>query len=112
VIPCESYPESARALEIEPESVEDFLAKQLAQARPVPDLIIANPPRGGLGEQVCAHLVALAPARLHVMSCNPDTLAADLDRLRPRYRLVGLRGYDTLPQTAHLELVAWLRRTD
>ena len=56
-------------------------------------------------------LLALAAPRVHVMSCNPATLRADLDRLAPGYELDFLRGYDTLPQTPHVEVVAWLRAT-
>ena len=62
--------------------------------------------------QVCAELLRLAPPRLHIMSCGPASLARDLDALTggltPRFRLVTLRAYDTLPHTPHLELVAWL----
>lgn len=105
---CEAYPESAAALALAPETAEHFLARQ--QQRP--DLVIANPPREGLGPQVCAELLRLAPPRLHIMSCGPASLARDLDALTggltPRFRLVTLRAYDTLPHTPHLELVAWL----
>ena len=63
-----------------------------------------------MGPEVCAALRELAAPRVHLMSCNAQTLAADLERLAPDYELEGLRGYDTLPQTPHLELVAFLRR--
>jgi 23S rRNA (uracil1939-C5)-methyltransferase len=107
VIPCESYPESAQALGIEPQGVEEFLR---ARAGERPDLIVANPPRAGLGAAVCERLLDVAAPRVHMMSCNPETLAEDLARLGSAYELERLRGYDTLPQTAHLELVAWLRK--
>ena len=117
VVPCEAYPESAAALGVAPETAEDFCARWLAEGRSTPDLIVANPPRAGLGEQVCAGLRAIGADRIHVMSCNPATLRGDLDRLcaapdgqSAAYELVGVRGYDTLPQTPHVELVAWLRR--
>ena len=110
VVACESYPESAAALGVAPQTAEAFCQEWLAAGRATPELIVANPPRAGLGEQVCAGLLVLAAPRVHVMSCNPATLRADLDRLAPGYELVGLRGYDTLPQTPHVELVAWLRR--
>lgn len=110
VVPCESYPESAAALGVEPQTAEEFCRRWLAEGRPTPELIVANPPRAGLGEAVCAGLLALAAPRVHIMSCNPATLWADLDRLASGYALIGLRGYDTLPQTPHVEVVAWLRR--
>jgi 23S rRNA (uracil1939-C5)-methyltransferase len=110
VVACESYPESAAALGVEPQTAATFCQRWLADARRRPELIVANPPRAGLGDEVCTELLELGAARVHLMSCNPATLRADLDRLAPEYELVGLRGYDTLPQTPHLELVAWLRR--
>jgi 23S rRNA (uracil1939-C5)-methyltransferase len=115
VLPCESYPESARQLGVEPELVEEFLAKILSQPKssPVrhPDLVVANPPRGGLGPTVCGQLNQLHASRLHLMSCNPRSLKEDLAKLtgaEGSYRLIGARAFDTLPQTAHIELVAWL----
>lgn len=110
VVPCESYPESAAALGVEPQTAEQFFQRWRTEGRATPELIVANPPRAGLGEAVCAGLLELGAPRVHVMSCNPATLRADLDRLAPGYALVELRGYDTLPQTPHVELVAWLRR--
>ena len=108
VLACEAYPESAAALALAPETAEHFLARQ--QRRP--DLVIANPPREGLGPQVCAELLRLAAPRLQLMSCGPAALARDLAGLTggrtAAYRLIALRAYDTLPHTPHLELVAWL----
>lgn len=107
---CESHPESAAALGVPAQTAEQFLAAQLEGNGAPPALVVANPPRAGLGEAVCAQLLSLDAPRLHIMSCNPDTLAADLDRLAPGYVLDSLRAYDTLPQTPHVELVARLRR--
>lgn len=107
VVPCESYPESAAALGVEPCSVERFLEAP----REVPALVVANPPRKGLGAGVCEALARLAAPRVHVMSCGPEGLARDLAHLRASgYRLASLAAYDTLPQTPHVELVARLVR--
>ena len=114
VIACESYPESARALGIQPQLVEEFLAEILADAHHphrLADLVVANPPRGGLGPTVCDQLNRLRAPRLHIMSCSPPSLHEDLQRLTGSgggYRLVKARAFDTLPQTAHIEVVAWL----
>jgi len=107
VVPCESYPESARALGVAPKKVVDFLAEENAR----PDLVVANPPRGGMGHRVCDALRALGAPSLHIMSCSAEALARDIEMLcrDGRYTLQGVRAYDTLPQTPHLELVAWLR---
>lgn len=111
VTPCESYPESAERLGVPALRAETFLDER-KQAGEKPTLIVANPPRGGMGDAVCASLLALAPQRISIMSCSAKALKRDLERLAPDYALERLRAYDTLPQTAHLELVAHLLRRD
>lgn len=115
VVPVEAYPESAATLGVSPSSVEDFLAGYQGDA---PDLVVANPPRKGLRTEVCAALRRVAPHEIRIMSCGPKGLRRDLDQLcaeqgpGARYRLVELRGFDTLPHTPHIELVARLERVD
>lgn len=115
VVACESFPESAAKLGITAGSVEDFLTRELARANPrCPDLVVANPPRKGLGQAVTSALSRLGAPELRIMSCGPEGLARDLAQLTSPeggYSLRELRAFDTLPQTPHLELVAILRRT-
>lgn len=85
-------------------SVENALPKTLPA-----DLVVLNPPRVGVHEQVTAILRAQSPkpkALLYV-SCNPATLARDLRRLEG-YEIRSLRGFDMFPQTAHVETVCEL----
>ncbi len=112
VLACETHPESAAALGSTPESSEQFLARALNGERREVDLVIANPPRKGLGVEVVALLRALGPRELRIMSCGPEGLARDLAALTAdgRYQLTELRAFDTLPQTPHVELVARLVR--
>ncbi|MEM9072527.1 MAG: hypothetical protein AAGE52_28730 [Myxococcota bacterium] len=104
VVPCESYAESAAALGVEPSDAVTFLAN----ASSAPEFINANPPRKGLGANVCATLRRLGAPRVHIMACGPKGLARDLADLTPHYRLVELRAFDTLPQTPHVEVIAKL----
>lgn len=116
VAPAESYPESARTLGVPAVSTERFLEERLAAPEHPdrhPDLVVANPPRGGLGPDAAASLVRLGAPRVHVMSCHPEALVRDLAiLLAPTgpYRLVRIAAYDTLPETPHVELVAWLEK--
>lgn len=104
---CERSSEGAAALGVPPSSVEEFLAP----TRPSPDVVVANPPRKGLGPHVAARLAELHPSRIHLMSCGPHGLVRDLAVLHNAgYELLSLTAYDTLPQTPHVELVAKLRR--
>lgn len=123
VVVVESWPESAAALGVAPADAAETLSRwveRLAGAPTntdsvtlpwqAPDLVVANPPRAGLGAVACAALVALAAERVHIMSCNPASLRRDLDRLDAAYEVVAARAYDTLPHTPHVEVVVWLRR--
>lgn len=80
--------------------VEDFLDK----LRPA-DAVIVNPPRTGLGEAVADRLSARPTDRLVYISCDPATLARDLGRLEPAYRVTAVKAFDLFPQTAHVETV-------
>lgn len=76
-----------------------------------PDLIVLDPPRAGLGAEVCRHLAAIQPDRIVYVSCDPATLARDLHTLQPSgYRPAALTLIDLFPQTFHLETVATLER--
>jgi len=77
------------------------------------DLLIANPPRAGLSPDVRQAIAELAPGRVAYVSCDPRTLARDLDWLSRRgYPTLRLRPFDMLPQTPHLEMLALLGRGD
>lgn len=109
VTPCESFPESAASLGVEPTTAESFLraAHERGEAA---DLVVANPPRRGLGSEVCAALNASGAPRVHIMSCSAASLRRDLDAL-DAFTVERVVGFDALPQTEHVELVAQLVRT-
>jgi len=96
---------SGAAIRMEQTRVEDYLAR----LDKTPDFVLADPPRTGLGKDVVADLVRLAPPRITVVSCDPATLARDLAGLFA-YQIESLTMVDLFPQTYHLETVAQLRR--
>jgi 23S rRNA (uracil1939-C5)-methyltransferase len=74
-----------------------------------PSVAVVNPPRGGCEPAVLAALADVRPQTLLYVSCNPDTLARDLDCLAGRgYHTVEVRPVDMFPQTPHVECVARL----
>ncbi len=73
-----------------------------------PHLVITNPPRVGMHQDVVRWIVHHRPERVVYVSCDPATLARDIRRLGPTYRLRVLRAFDLFPQTAHVETVATL----
>ena len=72
-----------------------------------PDLVIVNPPRIGMDERVSTDLNRRAPERVVYISCDPSTLARDLQRM-DRLRLTRVQAFDLFPQTSHVETVAVL----
>ena len=83
--------------------VEDVLAEHLPA-----DLLIVNPPRAGLASEITRDLVNGQAQRIIYVSCDPATLARDLARLAPTYRVESTRCFDLFPQTSHVETVAAL----
>ena len=76
-----------------------------------PDLVVVDPPRGGLGKKVAESLVQVAPAAVTYVSCDPATLARDLFVLKAAgYAIEQAHLFDLFPQTFHIETVLMLRR--
>jgi 23S rRNA (uracil1939-C5)-methyltransferase len=86
-------------------NVEDYLAG----LNETPDFILADPPRAGLGKIVVKELVRIRAPRLTIVSCDPATLARDLQGLLAgNYRIEKITLADLFPQTFHLETVVEL----
>jgi 23S rRNA (uracil1939-C5)-methyltransferase len=96
----------------EVKAVRATTAHYLDQASGIhPDLVVADPPRGGLGENVVRGLARLGAPRITYVSCDPSTLARDLRTLLSLdYRIVGAHLIDLFPQTYHIESVFHLAR--
>ena len=76
-----------------------------------PDLIVVDPPRGGLGEGVVRSLAKLEAPRITYVSCDPSTLARDLRLMTGLgYRIADAHFIDLFPQTFHIESVFVLAR--
>jgi len=76
-----------------------------------PDVVVADPPRRGLGRPLVDALCARAPERVVHVACDPAALARDLALFTDRgYRVDGLRAFDAFPMTHHFESVALLSR--
>lgn len=85
-------------------AAEDFL-RSIEDA---PDLVVADPPRSGLGRDATADLLRLRPKRITLVSCDPATLARDIKTLLVDYQICRLALVDLFPQTYHFEVVAHL----
>ncbi|MGD9715466.1 MAG: 23S rRNA (uracil(747)-C(5))-methyltransferase RlmC [Sulfuricurvum sp.] len=80
-----------------------------ATAGAAADVVIVNPPRRGLGEQLCKWLERIAPQRIIYSSCNAASLAKDLEQLGS-YRVMRAQMFDMFPHTPHYETLVELTR--
>ncbi|MFC0863565.1 class I SAM-dependent RNA methyltransferase [Sphaerimonospora cavernae] len=75
------------------------------------DLVVADPPRAGLGRAVVDRVAELEASRIVYVSCDPATMSRDIAWFAPYgYRLSDLRAFDQYPMTHHVECVALLAR--
>ncbi len=87
-------------------TVEQYLAKP---GKSRPDLVVVDPPRGGLGEKVAQKIATMRASGISYVSCDPATLARDLKvLLASGYRIQQAHLVDLFPQTFHLESVLQL----
>jgi 23S rRNA (uracil1939-C5)-methyltransferase len=102
---------AGRAHRVVRSSTLDFLRNQARSPSPAtPELILADPPRAGLGKEVCTHLASIAASTIVYISCDPATLARDLQTLlQSGYFLQTIHLVDLFPQTFHLETVTILK---
>lgn len=78
-------------------------------AASAPDLVIVNPPRRGIGPELAAWLEGSGVGAVLYSSCNPESLAVDLERM-PSLAPVRARLFDMFPQTTHAEVLVLLTR--
>ena len=74
-----------------------------------PDVIITDPPRAGMHEDVVNVILHAEPKRIVYVSCNPATQARDLQLLDAKYRVTQVQPVDMFPHTQHVENVVQLK---
>lgn len=74
-----------------------------------PDLVVVNPPRRGIGEELAGWIEGSAIHHVIYSSCNPESLARDLERM-PSLAVREARLFDMFPHTGHLEVAVLLER--
>lgn len=88
----------------------DFMREMAANGEKV-DVVFMDPPRSGSDEIFLSSVVQLAPKRVVYISCNPETMARDLEYLTDHgYRAITAWPFDMFPSTAHIEVVTCLSR--
>jgi 23S rRNA (uracil1939-C5)-methyltransferase len=90
--------------------MKDVLSDQFAEENGRPDVIITDPPRAGMHEDVVKTILRLAPQVIVYVSCNPATQARDLALMDEMYKVTYVQPVDMFPHTYHVENVVRLER--
>ena len=90
--------------------MKDILTQAFVNEYGKPDVIITDPPRAGMHEDVINTILFAAPERIVYVSCNPATQARDLNLLDGAYEVVAVQPVDMFPHTQHVENVVLLKK--
>lgn len=88
--------------------MKDVLTDEFVSRHGRPDVIVVDPPRAGMHQNVVDVILNTAPERIVYVSCNPATQARDLALLDRDYKVVAVQPVDMFPHTHHVENVALL----
>lgn len=92
--------------------MKEILNKEFIDEHGRPDVIITDPPRAGMHQDVIDTILFAAPERIVYVSCNPATQARDLQLLDVDYKVVAVQPVDMFPHTQHVENVVLLERKE
>jgi len=90
--------------------MKDILNQEFINTHGKPDVIITDPPRAGMHDDVIGAILFAAPERIVYVSCNPATQARDLSLLDSMYKVVKVQPVDMFPHTHHVENVVLLQK--
>jgi 23S rRNA (uracil1939-C5)-methyltransferase len=90
--------------------MKDVLNKEFIEQHARPDVIITDPPRAGMHEDVVNTLLFIGAPKIVYVSCNPATQARDLSMLDSDYEVTKIQPVDMFPHTAHVENVVLLTK--
>lgn len=88
--------------------IKEVLTLSFIEANGRPDVIITDPPRSGMHEDVIKAILESGPEKIVYVSCNPATQARDILLLSGKYSVAKVQPVDMFPQTHHVENVALL----
>ena len=92
--------------------MKDVLTDEFIAIHGRPDVMIVDPPRAGMHDDVIKVILNAAPSRIVYVSCNPATQARDIAMLDGKYRVTAVQPVDMFPHTHHVENVVRLELRD
>jgi len=90
--------------------MKDILSEKFLEENGKPDVIITDPPRAGMHEDVVKTIAKASPGKIVYVSCNPSTQARDILSLSGDYQVTRVQPVDMFPHTHHVENVVLLKR--
>ena len=90
--------------------MKDLLNEAFIEKYGRPDVILTDPPRAGMHDNVIQTILFAEPQRIIYVSCNPATQARDLNALCSRYKVRKVQPVDMFPHTHHVENVIFLEK--
>ncbi|HEX7493100.1 MAG TPA: 23S rRNA (uracil(1939)-C(5))-methyltransferase RlmD [Bacteroidales bacterium] len=90
--------------------IKEVLSDKFFISNGKPDVIITDPPRAGMHEEVIRVITSAAPDKIVYISCNPSTQSRDIQLLSEYYYVSGVQPVDMFPHTHHVENVVILKR--
>ena len=90
--------------------MKDMLTQDFINEHGRPDVIITDPPRAGMHNDVIDVILFAEPKRIVYVSCNPATQARDLQLLDAKYKVMAVQPVDMFPHTHHVEKVVLLEK--
>ncbi len=90
--------------------MKDILTQDFINEHGRPDVIITDPPRAGMHDDVIKTILFAEPDRIVYVSCNPATQARDLSLLDEKYKVDRVQPVDMFPHTHHVENVVLLAK--
>lgn len=88
--------------------MKDLLNEDFIEKNGQPNVVITDPPRAGMHENVVDLLMKVEPEKIVYVSCNPATQARDIQLMSSKYTVEKIQPVDMFPQTHHVENVALL----
>ena len=88
--------------------IKDLLNHDFLSRHGRPDVVITDPPRAGMHEDVTRMLLQASPSRIVYVSCNAATQARDLQILSEQYDVADVQPVDMFPHTTHVENIVSL----
>ncbi len=88
--------------------MKDLLTNDFIETNGKPDVVITDPPRAGMHEDVIQQLLLVEPKKIVYVSCNPATQARDIAMMIEKYEVKKVQAVDMFPHTHHVENIALL----